>query len=326
MEESTSLFGETADFTPEEMGAAVPDSKQDEPPATEEKPAAEEKKEETAETETETTDDGKKEEKAGQADGDTEGAKEEKPSEEKVKKPPKGFVPLKAVHEAREKIDALRAELDTLKAEREAPKDEEFKVLSEEDFDKLLAEDIFEAMKYERKLRQYNEEMATKQAAEKAERDAISKAQARMLKAVPGLFDPEAKVNQDLAEFALTEGLDVDFLKAVTDPATKIIPRGGKSPILLGEQAAGFVEFLFGTYSKGSSEAERIAKAVAEAEVKTREAVTKEMMAKIKENAADHRSIGDLPGVSDKIKSGALLTEAELAALSEEEQRAYLGG
>jgi hypothetical protein len=99
------------------------------------------------------------EEKPGEKTEESEEKTEAKSEEvDYTKPPPKGYVPLPAVQEAREINKNLKTQIDTLQktvellqtqtAEKVTPEDDEFKdfeVLSQQKFDELVEDDVEEA-------------------------------------------------------------------------------------------------------------------------------------------------------------------------------------
>ena len=260
--------------------------------------------------------------------------KEEEPQadEGQQDKPPKGFVPIQALHQERtqrqvmaQQLQQLQAQLDaakTAKPETDKPEaDGEFKVLSESEFNELLEEDPVEAIKYDRKLRSWETQQAEKANAAKAEQSIIDRSISMMVEAVPGLYDQENDTNEQLTNFAAEHGFtDLDGLSIVTDPRTKVIPVNGGKPQLLGETAAHFVTLLsnlFQTTKNGDKAKDSTLKAE----------VTKELLSKLKQSpAGQHVSLGDIPGGDTIDVTAGPMTEAQYAKMSAEDKRRYLGG
>jgi hypothetical protein len=298
-------------------------------------------------------DESKAEEKPSETkEAGTSPPKDEKAAEDasdgtgEAQKPPKGFVPIQALHQERgqrqvltQEVSQLRAELEAFKSGKKAVEDptaepevEDFKVLSEQEFDSLLEEDPVEAIKYDRKLRAWEFEQAKKSEAEKAEKAEIDTSIGMMAEAVPGLYDQDSDINQRLSEFAVENGFaDLDGLAVVTDPRTKVIPANGGAPKPLGRVAANLVVMLNSLFQQASKPAvaEGDAKAKDALEKKVREQVTKDVLSKIKQPAgAEHRSLGDIPGDAGSDISSLTnpLTEADFARLSKADQQRLLGG
>lgn len=267
-------------------------------------------------------------------------AKDEKKADEPVVeegKPPKGFVPIQALHQERgqrqllsQEMARIRSELEAIKSGKatapDVPKPDlvgpEFKVLSEAEFDALLEEDPVEAIKYDRKLRAHEAKEAQKAQSANQEQSLIERSIGMMAEAVPGLYDEGSDVNAKLSNFAVEKGfMDLDGLALVTDPRTRIIDANGK-PRMLGETASYLVVMLNNLFQEVSKDDGN--KALTE---KIRAEVTKEVLSKITLPAgAEHHSIGDIPGDAGDTINLSLLSEADFAKLSEADQRRLLGG
>ena len=346
------LFGDERPSEAELMGE---EKKEDETPSTDEKEKesatpSESKEEEEKEEETEEKEQEKEEAKPKE--------KEEKPEEkeeEKEEKPPKGYVPQQALKEARADIKALKAEIAELKSAKTAPppsaednKWKDFKVLSDEDYNKLIEDDPQEALKYDRKFRKYEKYIEQKDAVQREQRDLQKKVDSlvdewtgNIEKAIPGIYDEESDIASGLAEFAEEHGFDDPYyLEAMTDPRTIIAPPGQNQTYILGPGAAAFLKLLSNLKEKTASQSEvtpeqkkeiqkEMEKSITEKlEPKIREKVTKELTAKFKAGEAEnYKSITEVPGseaAPDKL--GKVYTEAEWAKLSQEERDKLLGG
>ena len=299
---------------------------------------SETKKEDTASSPSK--DEKKPDEKASEESGKEAEGKAAQAKDEQTK-PPKGFVPIQALHQERGQRQLLTQEVQTLRAENtalksgkvseqeaESAKEAEFEVLSEEDFNELLGDDPVEAIKYERKLRAHEAKQADQKKVADADTATIEQSLGMMATAIPGLYDTDSDVNQKLSDFAVEKGFaDLDGLALVTDPRTKIIPTNGGNPQLLGDTAANLVIMLNTLFQEaGVSKEDPDNKELTE---KLRGEITKELLAKIKKPAgAEHKSLGDIPGDagSDLTLTGGPKTEADFAKLSEDDQQRLLGG
>ncbi len=304
-----------------------------------------ETKEETASSPSK---DEKKPGEASEAEGEQADTKADEAKDEQGK-PPKGFVPIQALHKERgqrqlltQQVQDLLTEVTALKSGKtadsetegseKAQPEEAFEVLSEEAFDELLEDDPVEAIRYDRKLRAYETKLAEKDKAVKAEASVIEESLGMMATAIPGLYDTDSDVNQKLSDFAMEKGFaDLDGLALVTDPRTRVVSANGGTPQLLGETAANLVIMLNTLFQESATlgdknvDAEALEKA---AEEKVRGKITKEVLAKLKLPAgAEHKSLGDVPGDSgDAELMGGPTNEADFAKLSEADQKRYLGG
>lgn len=325
-----SLFDEKAPTEAELMGSdePVPDTAQ-EAEKIKAEAAAREKAEAEAKGKAETEEKAKADEAKAKAEP------------EKVPPPPKGFVPLAALHEERGKRQALEAEAARLRREndllsalpsavesKEVPDD--FKVLTEAEEDKLMEEDQVAYQKYQRDLRKYSSREASRVAMETREAGIVESSRIAMEAVVPDIFDDKSDTNKKLSDFAAENGLPPSILAVLTDPRTKIILNGEKTPVLAGKATADVLKFLNSTYQKLQAakpvdEAAIKAKLEAELTESITAKVTKEIMGKLKNPKESFRSITDAPG-SGEIPLAGLLSEVDFAKLSAEEQRKYLGG
>jgi hypothetical protein len=279
-----------------------------------------------------------KEEDNEKAKGETK--EDVKKEESKDTKPPAGFVPHQALKEERamrqklqEELDALRSKVTTSStplnpSENETSKQilkslnlpDDFKVLTEDEEDAMMEEDLFAYQKYQRNLRKYDRAVSEQASKQEVVKEITTRAEAivegalkRMETAIPGLHEPDSEINKNLTTFATTHGFDQDYLNAMTDPKTLILPAGAKNPIYLGDGAASLVEFIHNVFK---SQDQTINRAQME----------KEMMKKFKSPAINitHKSLGDAPGSMDIDKT--TFGEKDFAKLSEEDQRRALGG
>ena len=282
-----------------------------------------------SETKEETVSSPPKDEKEPETEPET---KEDPPDDEGQEKPPKGFVPIQALHQERTQRQVLAQQLQQLQAQLDAAKtakpeaeaqdtDSDFKVLSESEFNELLEEDPVEAIKYDRKLRSWETRQAEEANAAKAEQSIIDRSISMMVDTVPGLYDEGNDTNEQLTNFAAEHGFtDLNGLSIVTDPRTRVIPANGGKPQLLGETAAHFVTLLndlFQSTKNGDKTKDSTLKAEA----------TKELLSKLKQSpAGQHVSLGDIPGGDTIDVTAGPMTEAQYAKMSAEDKRRYLGG
>ena len=291
------------------------------------------------------------------AAGTAKPAESSKEKEGEVIKPPKGFVPLSAITEARgenrylkEQNKALEARLVALEAgEKSGEKPagiksnvpEGFKVLSPEEFKALAKDDPTEGLLYMQNLVAYqadqvNSKVDTKLNAKDSESFQREYAQivettvAQMEEAVPGIFDKNSTAAADLATFAESIGFDKDMYY-LTNPETKIILPGDSEPLLLGEQAASILRVL-ASAKAGMSKEIAVSEAQKAAILKEhgdalRTRIEAEVLAKIKSDPNNFRSLTSVPAAAGDTKFGStILTTAELSKLTAEEQEAYLSG
>jgi len=260
-------------------------------------------------------------------------------SEAQVEKPPKGYVPLAAVHEARGEIRSLKERLQSLEAQLankpvkavEEVHVEDFELLSDDQFEELADDNPAQAIIYQRKLAAY--EASKRAAAEQArqqeefavEYEAVLNASAEaMEKVAPGIFDKDQPIQKELMDFAETIGFTEDMYY-LTNPSTKIILPGETEPLLLGEQAASILGLLVNVKAKTAPQD------TTALETKLRTEITAELMKKFK--TADpntFRGINQVPKSDSEIPSGSfagkVLTTDQLAKLTPAEYERYLAG
>lgn len=261
---------------------------------------------------------------------------------EKPEKPPTGYVPLKAVKEAREENRYLKEQLSQLNAKieelakskaepevKEPSKFDDFQTLSDEEFQDLAAEDPAQALVYMKQLSEFNEykreqSEADRQAEQQKEylENVFAIANAEMEKAVPGIFDADSPVASEFRDYAVGLGFTDDMFY-LTNPATQIILPGETTPLLLGEQAAQILKVLANARSAAP------VKAVDEQaiEQRLRAKIEAEVLSKLKSGPA-YKSLSDVPQSNeDRVEFGdKVLSPQQFEKLTEKEQEAYLAG
>jgi hypothetical protein len=286
-------------------------------------------------------------------DDDESGSKDDKSAaapKPKSEAPPKGYVPLAALKENREEnqflkdqIALLNTRLDSALTKPVEAKDditETFEVLSKADYAALVAEDPAEALIYMQDLNVFQQQERAKSDQEKTDaqlqREAdeaeeetqyiLNEAAAEMEKVVPGIFDEESTVHDELVNFAGDLGFTDDMFY-LTNPSTKFILPGSTEPMLLGDQAASILKVLATSKSKIGE----ATKAVDETAIETRvrAEVTKELLAKFKkQTGSEFKSITQVPkaeGGKD-FDGSTILSEAQLEKLSAKDYESYLAG
>jgi len=271
-------------------------------------------------------------------------AKEEKKKEEK---PPEGFVRKEALAESRAKLRAVSDENARLKAQlaakppvQEAPADESkwknFKVKTDEELEQLIEDDPIEAQKYQAKLHKFERYQDGKREAQKEAEQSkvrfqslVDQTVTRIKEAVPGIYDEDSEVSSQLAEFAVQHGFEDDnYLDAMTNPATLIVPPGQDKSYLLGPGAAAFIKLLHTLRAKlstASDPAKLKEEITKELEPKLREAITTELVSKFKDaGTGKFKSLTDVPGSGDKPEKVGPLTEEAWARLTPDEREKYL--
>jgi len=277
--------------------------------------------------------------KDGDEETESEDDETEPPPPKDSQKPPKGFVPTKAIQEVRQEnrylkdqIKALEEKIDTVASKSTEPKQEpedEFKVLSKEEFQELYEDDPREAMTYMMDLQEYKEKQTQKQ--QEADQQRYEAAQAQqvfretselMEKTVPGIFDEDSGIQEELVEFAESIGFKEDLFY-LTNPETKVILPGESKPTYLGKQAAEVLGFIAGVKEKLNSPEN------SKKEQELRQQIEAEILQKIKTSSGkDFKSLSDIPTSETEkpAKFNRVLSEAEFGKLSDKEQEAYLTG
>lgn len=191
-------------------------------------------------------------------------------------------------------------------------------------------------------------QVSSKTEADQSQRDfqdTVNRGVTLMEKLVPGITDSQGSdVNQQLSDFAVTNGLDVEMLRAMTHPGTIIYPPGGE-PRYVEDGAAYFALFLKNAHDRSDSSGEITdevkEKIKAELEPVLREQIRKEEVEKVMQKlkagkgeaeGEDFSSLGDIAGGTGEaeeeflLNSETNLTEAQFAKLTPAQQRKYLGG
>ena len=269
-------------------------------------------------------------------------------------KPPEGFVPIQALHEARGKTKTVEEQLQIAQTmindlteklssgpvvpqagaeaqgevARFQAKYPDFKVLTDEEYDDLAGEDVAAAQRYLKRANDY-EKAVTKDESQKERAKSISEmfaktaaitvtaAKQQMAALVPGLYD-----NNDVADkleaFAVDNGLDKDYLLVLTDPATQIMPPGSKRPYLMGRGAVGLVKLIHNLSTKAASGNGDLEKQITER-------ITKELIEKFK-SPTGFQNIGEAPASATVVDDNKEYTPEEIERLDETTRIKYLGG
>lgn len=273
-------------------------------------------------------------------------------SKSKVVKPPKGFVPTKAIQEARQEnsflkgqlrsvqdqMDALQTQILTPKKEVEKAPDD-FKELSESEYATLVDDSPAEALLYMRNLNkyqqtQYAKERETFESDRMKEQEAVIMADAtgQMEKLAPGIFDKDSTVHDDLVEFADTLGFSEDLFY-LTHPGTQVILPGEAEPLFLGDQAASILGVLLNAKTQLGEKKTTVdpvvdADKLKELEASIRATVEKELLEKFKtDKDATFRSLQQISKSKDTHDFGTdILSSAQFNKLTEADQEKYLSG
>jgi hypothetical protein len=300
---------------------------------------------------------------ADKTDADADKADADKASDKEKgdEKPPKGYVKIEALHEAREinkhlknenarlkvqqyESQDARAKVELLVTEKEIEEFKNFKPLSDEEFEDKFEDDSKAGLKYLQKLGQFHDfqrrQAETELAKEKQERELSAAAEeleriyatteVLMEDVLPGIFD-DATVKSELTEFAEDIGF-TEELFYLTNPETRIILPGESKPLVLGEQAADILKMLVTARNKlNENAATKIDndKLEAKIEKRLRKEIEKELLAKFKKSGDDdsYKSIDDIPTSENENEfRNQVLSEAELSKLTPAQQDAYLSG
>ena len=262
-------------------------------------------------------------------------------------KPPKGYVPTKAVQEARDENRFLKDKIADLEAKINKVTDtkptepaddpmapfKDFKILNAQELKELVKEDPTEGIIYMNMRQAYSDakrevedRARSAEVKENQERTTIfQEANALMEEAVPGIFDKNSKVSEELVTFANDVGFTSDMFY-LTNPETQVILPGSKEPVYLGTQAATMIKTLAKAREKANS---------AVNEVALREQIRKEELVKIftklkKSNKTSFRSIASLTDTEKDTSStkfgDKVLSAREVEKLSEADKIMYLQG
>jgi len=307
--------------------------------STEDKPAAESK---DAEKEPEKKPDEKVETKAEEKEPDY------------TKPPPKGYVAIQTMHEARANVDSVKRQLETanktialLETQQKAPEEKtefsDFEILSDADWEELVSNDVEAALIYKNKLDRYNSHQATKQREKEIQlarhqqiEAVITESVEKIASSVPGIFDDGNDIQKNLFDFGVDNGFDGNFLECMTNPATRIIPIGkdgkpAEKSYPLGGGAVSLVTLIhkFNESIKGN-DPEKLREEISQKlETDLREKITQELLEKFKNETTGQsfRSISDISGGSnDGLGVKTFYTEADMAKMSPEEKERILTG
>lgn len=264
--------------------------------------------------------------------------------------PPKGYVPTAALHEAREENRKLKERISALEVKGAneppivppaVPPDvptvrPDFKVLTKDEFAELSEESPRDALLYTQELMEYKEaqRIAADAARQAEQQKAVIAAEVEQLfeeatglmqEAVPGIFDEDSTVQQELSEFADAIGFTKD-LRYLTNPETQVILPGETKPLYLGRQAASILKMLADLKTKGVPNADTANRAAVEAELRPK--IEAEILSKIKSSGKKgYKALSDIPTSESSIPSNkSILSEEEVAKLNPKALQAYLSG
>ena len=219
-----------------------------------------------------------------------------------------------------EEIGSLRRELEETRTGRatgevdaakvtksDEAEAEGFRVLTDEEYESLVEDDPVEALKYQGRLRRHERDQKEKKEAVKKEHGAAMMVAARMAEELPGLYSENSEVAKALVEFCEGHGLDRETLGLLVDPSTKVLVPDGKGKtkaVPIGEAALRLTRFIAASYETGTGKKVR--------------ASTKRAAGKVSEHYTNRKDGGDEFPRTD--------AERELARMSPDQQKKYLGG
>lgn len=251
-------------------------------------------------------------------------------------KPPKGLVPIQALHEARAAIkrsqDRIALLEQQIKSVPQAQVNPDFKVLNREEMTELAEEDPAGYAAYMHDFMQFQQAQMTAGQQNRLQTDmaeaqmgVVNASWQAMRQTVPDLFTPEGGFNQEkehtLVRFA-EEGLGMDrqTINTLTNPATRILTPDGKV-VPLGLGAASVVQMLhLGAQADVSAMRAQI-------EAELRPALIKELTQKFKNPDAGggFQSLSSVPGQKEKQFSGSDREDDWFGISAEEEERLLRG-
>lgn len=283
---------------------------------------------------------------AQEADGEEEGV-ETSEAGTAGEKPPKGYVPYSALHEERmarkqaaeqlavaanqnaeliQRLQEAENIISALQSEGKTIEPQEFRYLSQAEYDKLVEEDPAEALRYINRVREFERLDAQRQMIAARESMIIDDAYRMAQADAPEVFtDPEYA--SQLMDFAEQKGFPKSYMAALTNPNTRLVTPDGKHEIVLGPAAAGIVMLLNRYFkdSKNGSTPESVRKQLEE---ELTGKITKELIGKLKKQGGDFRDLETVPLAKepDEHKSAEPVTEESYARMTPEQRRAFLGG
>lgn len=316
----------------------------------------EDKAEETEVPEEETTEE-PEEEKAAEEET-TEEPEEEKAAEEEPDgdstKPPKGYVPLQALHEARTRVTGLQAEVTQLKAklyeatkpqkvepplvtETEVSKFKDFKVLSKDEAAALMEDNATAGLEYVEKLSEYMDYSSrlakqqvldasakAKEAQEEAEAAKIRESvYTEFERLIPNIMAEDRTVSNDWADFAESKGFSEDLFPLLS-PDTIISP-AGKEPFKVGKNAVGLLKMIM-ELRKVPSKDDLKKQIRTELTTELKAELGNKAVADIKSKKAAKPQMQDIPDAAKGTPKSVVLSDKAYEKLSEQDKQRYLMG
>lgn len=306
-------------------------------------------------------DEDKAEETEAPEEETTEEPEEEKTAEEEPEadtaKPPKGYVPLQALHEARTTISRLQAEKTELKAklyeatkpqktepplvtETEVSKFKDFKVLSKAEAAALMEDNAIAGLEYVEKLSEYmdfSSRLAKQQALDASVKSKEAQEEAEAAKVresvyteferlIPNILAEDRTVSNDWADFAESKGFNEELFPLLS-PDTIISP-AGKEPFKVGKNAIGLLKMIMELRkapSKDDLKKQIRAELTAELKAELGDKAVADIKSK-KVKAPAKPQMHDIPNASKSTPKLVVLSDAAYEKLSEQDKQRYLMG
>jgi len=292
----------------------------------------------------------------------TEEPEEEKAAEEEPEgdstKPPKGYVPLQALHEARTRVTGLQAEVTQLKAklyeatkpqkvepplvtETEVSKFKDFKVLSKAEAAALMEDNATAGLEYVEKLSEYMDYSSrlakqqvldasskAKEAQEEAEAAKVRESvYTEFERLIPNIMAEDRTVSNDWADFAESKGFNEELFPLLS-PDTIISPAGQES-FRVGKNAVGLLKMIMELRKEAPSKDDLKKQIRAELTAELKAELGNKAVADIKSKKAKVSTKPQMHDIPDAAKSTpklAVLSDKAYEKLSEQDKQKYLQG
>ena len=316
----------------------------------------EDKAEETEVPEEETTEEPEEEKAAEEEEKAAE--EEEKAAEEESDrdstKPPKGYVPLQALHEARTRVTGLQAEVTQLKAqlyeatkpqkaetplvsETEVSKFKDFKVLSKDEAAALMEDNATAGLEYVAKLSEYMDYSSrlakqqvidasakAKEAQEEAEAAKVRESvYTEFERLIPNIMAEDRTVSNDWADFAESKGFSEDLFPLLS-PDTIISP-AGKESFKVGKNAVGLLKMIM-ELRKAPNKDDLKKQIRTELTTELKAELGNKAVADIKSKKAAKPQMQDIPDAAKSTPKLVVLSDKAYEKLSEQDKQRYLMG
>jgi hypothetical protein len=288
----------------------------------------------------------------------TEEPEEEKAAEEEPEgdstKPPKGYVPLQALHEARTRVTGLQAEVTQLKAklyeatkpkkvepplvtETEVSKFKDFKVLSKAEAAALMEDNATAGLEYVEKLSDYmdySSRLAKQQVLDASAKAKEAQEEAEIAKVVddvcaecerliPGIFADDRAVANDWAEFAESKGFSEELFPLLSP--TTIVSPVGKEPFRIGKNVVGLLKMIM-ELRKAPSKDDLKKQIRTELTTELKAELGNKAVADIKSKKAAKPQMQDIPDAAKSTPKLVVLSDKAYEKLSEQDKQRYLMG